>query len=855
MGEVYRARDTTLERDVAVKVLPETVAGDPDRLARFEREAQAVARLAHPNILEIWDFGTDRGIAFSVTELLEGGTLRDELATGPLQWRKAREIAAAVADGLAAAHGKGIIHRDLKPENIFVTADGRTKILDFGLARFEGAISSEAATGTLTPADTQRGVVLGTLGYISPEQLKGEPADARSDIFSLGCVLYEMLTGERAFLRASAVETMAAILKEDPPRFASTGVAVSPELARTVERCLEKRPERRFQSAADLAFALRAIVSDSEAPSTAPQVTPAAPRRTGRRWLLIAGSVIVACVAGIVGWRLLSPSKAAPEQLLDAAAKPSPLIKEWVVTVEPLENRTGDSSLDVAGKELADALAGSLSRVTQGFPGLPPLTVLVGRANGSGTAPAAATTPEWQGRLVVTGSYTAKGSDLEVLVQIRDRDGLRVLFTSERTSVSRNGNERNLEPLLEEVMGAVGMQLEVGLQNVSHVPDYSVFREFISCRDMLYAQGPRNRCGNLESILEQDPEFLQAALIGAFSAIMGQRSDEAAALLEHIRERSSRLTQFESAYLEMLSAWNATDLVHALTAARSLQRIAPEYFPTAGFRGILAMELNRPAELVEAAEAVVRDAPPIFVATRRGGERVLFEAYLSLGQYDKLLALAQRVRGERPGDTAAFVHEAQALAALGRLDEIDPLIDECRSTPGAGCDSAIVLQEAAWYLEAYEHHQQALEFANRAVANYQEMGDDDPRFISTRYLYSLRAAQRWDEYRAFAERYVADHRPDDPELQYYRCCVGMAAAHLGDRTTAESIEQEFEAKGHFELAGYIAAHLGQLDRALELIRRGLGESNITFRRIRRWDLDLQPLWGYPPFEELIRPKG
>ena len=277
MGEVYRALDRILEREVAVKVLPERVAGDRERLERFEREAKAVARLAHPNILEIWDFGTDREISFAVTELLEGGTLRNELSGGPLPWRKVREIAAAVADGLAAAHGKGIVHRDLKPENIFITADGRVKILDFGLARYAGPISSEAATGTLTPADTQRGVVLGTLGYISPEQLKGEPADARSDIFSLGCVLYEMLTGQRAFLRDSAVETMAAVLREDPPRFAASGVAVGAELARTVERCLEKRPERRFQSAADLAFALRSVVSDSDVPGV-PASTAAAAR-------------------------------------------------------------------------------------------------------------------------------------------------------------------------------------------------------------------------------------------------------------------------------------------------------------------------------------------------------------------------------------------------------------------------------------------------------------------------------------------------------------------------------------------------------------------------------------------------
>jgi serine/threonine protein kinase len=281
MGEVYRARDTELEREVAVKVLPEEVAGDPERLERFRREAKAVARLSHPNILEIFDFGREGDISYAVTELLEGETLRTELATGPLSWRKARDIAAAVAEGLAAAHLKGVVHRDLKPENIFVIADGRVKILDFGLARLDGPVSSEGETGTLTPAHTAQGAVLGTVGYMSPEQLKGEPADARSDIFALGCVLYEVVAGRPAFRRATTAESIAAILNEELPSLAESGVALSSEAEKIVDRCLEKRPERRFQSASDLAFALREVVSDTGAVRSVPAAA-SSPRRPWR---------------------------------------------------------------------------------------------------------------------------------------------------------------------------------------------------------------------------------------------------------------------------------------------------------------------------------------------------------------------------------------------------------------------------------------------------------------------------------------------------------------------------------------------------------------------------------------------
>ncbi len=271
MGEVYRARDSRLGRDVAVKVLPEHLARDPQALARFEREARTVAALSHPNILALFDIGSEPGVSYAVTELLEGETLRSRLALAAIPWRKAVEMAVALAEGLAAAHAKGITHRDLKPENIFLTSDGRVKILDFGLARWQPR--EPAGDATDAPTQTQAGTVMGTIGYMSPEQVRGEKADAPSDIFSLGCVLHEMLTGRRAFQRPSPADTLAAILKEDPPELAG----VSPELARLVSHCLEKNPNERFQSARDLTFALRSLgapAETAEAPADSLAVLP-----------------------------------------------------------------------------------------------------------------------------------------------------------------------------------------------------------------------------------------------------------------------------------------------------------------------------------------------------------------------------------------------------------------------------------------------------------------------------------------------------------------------------------------------------------------------------------------------------
>ncbi len=324
MGEVYRARDTRLGRDVAVKVLPKSFAQDADRLRRFEQEARAVAALNHPNILAIHDIGEQGGSPFIVSELLEGSSLRMELDHGALPPRKASDYAAQIAQGLAAAHDKGIIHRDLKPDNVFITREGRVKILDFGLAKLapnarrakgESALSGEADGLTLTSSPTEAGMVMGTAGYMAPEQVRGSAVDSRTDIFAFGAVLYEMISGKRAFRRDTAAETMTAILKEDAPELSEMTASVSPGLERIVRRCLEKQPEQRFQSAKDLAFALEALTgTTSRTAANAAIAGPTGkPRRVGvlGAALVIIGLVLgLASGAGIV-W-FLRPAPASP---------------------------------------------------------------------------------------------------------------------------------------------------------------------------------------------------------------------------------------------------------------------------------------------------------------------------------------------------------------------------------------------------------------------------------------------------------------------------------------------------------------------------------------------------------------
>ena len=298
MGEVYRARDTRLDRDVAIKVLSATLAGDPDALTRFEREAMSVAKLSHPNILAIFELGRDGSTAFVVTELVVGETLRVRLDAGPLAPRRAIAYGLQIARGIAAAHARGIVHRDLKPENVMITRDDQVKILDFGLAKSIDIGEPDVTRGPA--AATNAGMILGTFGYMAPEQVRGQPVDHRADMFAFGAVLYEMLTGERAFKGETAADTMSAILSKDPPELETARLPVSPGLDRIVRRCLEKSPDLRFQSATDLAFALETLSTGSTSSATA--VAPEEPklvRRPSGNWIpwAIAALAVLAAAA------------------------------------------------------------------------------------------------------------------------------------------------------------------------------------------------------------------------------------------------------------------------------------------------------------------------------------------------------------------------------------------------------------------------------------------------------------------------------------------------------------------------------------------------------------------------------
>jgi serine/threonine protein kinase/tetratricopeptide (TPR) repeat protein len=536
MGEVYRARDRKLDRDVAVKVLPESVANDPEALARFEREAKSVAALSHPNILAIHDFGTQDGTAYAVMELLEGKTLSAKLASGPISTKQAIEYALHIARGLAAAHEKGVVHRDLKPENVFVGKDGHVKILDFGLAKRQERVAPGDETSAPTASGhTEPGTVMGTVGYMSPEQVRGLPLDHRTDIFSFGAILYEMLSGRRAFKKDTSADTMAAIMLQEPPELTGAGSSISPALDHVVKHCLEKERENRFQTAKDVAFNL------SEASAATTMVTSvakavAAPTGRSRVWIVATGVVLVAA-AGLLLWRR---PKSGPTE--------SSGVKR--VAVLPFEN-LGAPEDDYFADGIADAIRGKLTSI-------PDLEVI---ARGSSTPYKKTTkTPQEIARelnahylLTATVRWQKGGGANRVqvspeLVEIRESEAPATRwqqpFDANLTDVFDVQSE-----IATKVAQALGTALGAGEKDqqsqkpTQNLAAYDAFLEGEETRNSgaLDPSSLRRGLGFYEQAVALDPGFAQAwAKVSSANSLLYRFSTPTSALAERAKEAAQK---------------------------------------------------------------------------------------------------------------------------------------------------------------------------------------------------------------------------------------------------------------------------------------------------------------------------
>ena len=517
MGEVYRARDPRLERQVAIKVLPAAFSADSDRLRRFEQEARAAAALNHPNILAVYDVGTDAGTTFVVSELLEGKTLRETCRQGALPVRKATDYAVQIAHGLAAAHEKGIVHRDLKPENLFITSDGRAKILDFGLAKLTEPAPLDAGASDLatTPVATSPGTIVGTVGYMAPEQVQGLQVDPRTDLFALGCVMYEMLSGARAFSGRTAVDTMSAILNDDPVDLTGRSGGIPAALDRIVRHCLEKNPTQRFQSARDVAFALGEQTTSDSSPS---RITMTA-RDRYRRWSLAGLLVAVGLIVG--SWIVWRQRATPPSSSTPSATGPSRLV---VLPFDNLSRQAGD-------EWLASAFSDSLTLGLRDAENL----IVVSRErllelgqSGRRSDALDPSNPQQLSRVLnvryyVTGTYQRVGDDLRVVARLVETEGGAI-----RLQESLTDRFANLLHIEDDLARRFAGALHESPAALTRAPTASLtaYRAVAEANTLYLSTRYRDGIQRLESAIAQDESYADAwALLGKSYARLSANRD------------------------------------------------------------------------------------------------------------------------------------------------------------------------------------------------------------------------------------------------------------------------------------------------------------------------------------------
>ena len=861
MGEVYRARDAKLDREVAIKVLPSQLTANADALSRFEREAKAVAALSHPNILAIHDFGTQDGVSYAVTELLEGETLRGKLDGSTVTQRQAVDWALQIAKGLSAAHGKGIVHRDLKPENLFVTKDGHLKILDFGLAKKVEAVSPEEVTSAPTGSrHTEPGVVMGTVGYMSPEQVKGLPVDHRSDIFSFGAILYEMLSGKQAFRRDTNAETMAAIMRDEPPELTQSGRNISPALDHIVKHCLEKDRDNRFQSAKDIAFDL-SEQSSTSAVSGASAVHVAAPPVRKSRVLVAAAAVVVLAAVGV--FFLRKPHRVGGE--------PGGVKR---VAVLPFEN-LGAPEDDYFADGIADAVRGKLTS-------LPGLQVI---ARGSSTPYKKTTKTPKQIAEELNVSYllTATvrwekgggGSRVQVspeLVDVTRPDAptskWQQPFDAAITDVFQVQSEiaTNVAQALGAALGA-GEEKQLSEKPTQNLAAYDAFLKGEEIRNSGAADPPslRKEIGFYEQAVALDPGFAQAwAGVSVANSLLYSDSTPTPALAERARQTAEKAIALAPNRAEGYLALGdyersvSVDLTRALEQYEKGLRLAPGDAGLLTGTGLTEEALGRWDVAVEHLGQAVRLDP-----RSANNLRFLGDALVRLRRYPEAREALDRRLPLSPTNLDLIEDKAMAYLGEGDLAGARAVLKAARNEaePTALVAFLAAYYDLVWVLDE-EQREILLRLTPRAF-------DDDRGAwaICLLQAYALRGDEK--NVHIYAEEARKDFEeqlraaPNDAQRHVE---IGLALAYLGrkeeairegERGVALHPMSKDARDGPYIQHQLVRIYIlvGEPEKALDRLEPLL---KIPYYLSPGWlkiDPNFDPLRGNPRFQKLVGGKG
>jgi len=836
MGKVYRARDTELERDVAVKVLPDAASGDPAWLERFNREARALSRLSHPNILEIFDAGSHDGVRYVVTELLEGRTLRDQLEHGRLPLRKAIAIGDAIARGLGAAHAHGVVHRDVKPENVLLTSDGRVKVLDFGIASLQ---EPEPAPITVTEAKTvtSAGSLLGTIGYMAPEQARGEPADARSDVFAVGCVLYEMLTGRAPFQRTTPAETLAALLHEDPEPLRTLAPDLHSSLSRVVMRCLEKEPGERFQSAADVAFALRAAEGSRGHDTMRHKPVE---HRLGLRVLGVVALVAVVVVAAGLAWRhVVSGAPRLPD--------------EKHIAVLSFESDEDNPELKEAAAGVAEVVAQGLSLFEPGSQGrlwlVPPREAAQFDAR---TAPEVY--QNFNVTLALTGRLHQSGDSLSLDLDLVDPETMRQLARTRIEDSASNLSSFQEEPVIRvaHMLGITIPREAVAQLAAESTTLPEAFLSYIRGVGILVGSPDDSALdraiGLLETTTRKDPVFAagHVALAEAYlekAHKTGSQEWTDRALAEATRAAAGRPAS-EAAYRVLARVHGArgetTKQLAVLEKAAQLLLSRPEIL-------LDLAEAHRVAGHLDDAERNLQRA----VFLRPGywpSHDQLGRLYLDQGKYEAAATEFRQVIACAPGLTRGYNNLGTVLFYLGRKDEAREVFEHSLAiapSRTALSNLGTLYFESARYADAAHMLERALDkddsryltWGNLAFA-YKFL--PDPEKAESRFRRALELAEKEHE--------------SSPHDLWVTVDLADYNAMLGDRARGRQLIDQVVAEGPTEpqLIAQIAEvyeDLGDRGKALVWVGRAL-RSGVSPARFESRPT-LRELVADPRYHELV----
>jgi tetratricopeptide (TPR) repeat protein len=858
MGEVYRARDTILEREVAIKLLPKELAADPQRLARLEREAKLLASLNHPHIAAIYSLEEDEGVRFLVLELVEGDTLEDRLARGRQDISETLEIARQMAEALEAAHEKGIVHRDLKPANLKITADGKLKVLDFGIAKAPESGQDKLEETSGPTGLTVDGTLMGTIPYMSPEQIRGQEADQRTDIWAFGCVLYESLTGRRPFDLETASDTFVAILSSEPDWNALPENL--PDTTKTlIQRCLRKEPEQRLHHIADARIEITETLGDSlraTPPLAAKDV--GSPRQ--RRWRSAAAALALAAIAAVVvaGGLWLWGGTYGPE------------LDPELLVVMPFANRTGDPAFDSFSELTTAAVAQGIAQID---------TVVVAPSIGGAeldpeTAGLAEHLASARGRgagTVISGELFLHEGDLRFQAQMIDVDLGEILYAVEPVSDSADHQANLLEALQQRVMGMVAVHFGIEgsspgssyIQNMvgspelwSKLPDFDAYREYLSGMEV-YGRDGEESFSHFQRAAELDPQFIPP-LFWVESAYRN-RGDwhKVEEIVEQLDQQRDSLSPYERGRLGYARAILDADLREARRCALVCLELHPAGDPLRYVIESFDLALNEPGEVIatfaewEPTEQFNMGSPPgtwIF--------RDWTQALHLLEDYEAELAVAERGLGYYPNYLTVREQEVRALAALGRTGEIQSAIDDSLTVSRQEGTPDAVMLTAAEELIVHGHQEAGGEMADRAVDWLRNRPPQDQKPADL--ARALFVAGHWQDARAAYETLV-DQAPDEIE---YLGHLGATLAHLGDVDAARRIASDLRAIDRQYLFGRpaywqaaIAATLGDSEGAISLIREWISQAfGIDYVALHH-DSNFESLREHPGFQEILRPKG